>query len=744
MAAAGAVVAAAAVAAELRRGHRAIEAVFAIVLALFALILGGCHTDETVELRTWTLATADPAGVTITLPGKVDAILPKGASGYELHTDVTIPENWRGKPLTLAIADLESATTLIVDGEVATALDWNVVPGLPSQTTHAFRLEARLTRASPVRVTLRVELRARRGTWIETVPRLSDTLGGDRTFRFVHAINDTATFATLAVLAMIGFTYLVLYFFDRSRPIHLWSALQGMGGAYYVLERLGVPQIVGLGDSLSPFFVAATTLLSVYFVHAYFALPRPHAIFRVVIPPLVAVAMVLMLLSRTLLSRQLQLGDAPIGVANLVSVGIVPYQLVLLWKLYRQGRDRFGAAALLVGWGFVAASFPTDAFYGNGAGEILGGAHTGALGLGIFAIVQATVLGRDHIRSLKHADALNVELAGRVDSLQASARENALLSDELRRQIAERSQQLATALARIGAVPERPTTITAGTEIHGRYRVVRRLGEGGMGAVVEVERLTDGKHFALKVLTSATTGVALARLAREAQVAAQVSHENLVSIVDVDVSETGSLFLVMELVEGGPLVEHQRRYGDATWARTVLGQVARGLAALHARGVVHRDLKPGNVLITGGGVAKIADFGIARLGADPHGSTLAQVGAGSKTPAQSGATEQNTALTGTGDLIGTPLYMAPELGLGGKSAEPSSDLWSFGVIAYQLITGKRAFEVPPVLEALAGRPVERPSFPEGALPNAVLTLLARCLDLDPTARPTAAELASAL
>lgn len=391
----------------------------------------------------------------------------------------------------------------------------------------------------------------------------------------------------------------------------------------------------------------------------------------------------------------------------------------------------------------VAATFPTDAIYGNGLREILGGAHLGALGLGFFAVVQAAVLGRDHIRSLQIADTLNLQLAGQIASLEKSARENALLSDELRRQIADRSQQLAAALARIGAVPDRSVALSSGDEIHGRYRVVRPIGIGGMGAVFEVERNADAKRHALKVLTSATTGSALARLAREAQVAAQVSHENLVSIVDVDVSESGALYVVMELVDGGPLSDLHARYGDVAWARGILLQVARGLAVLHARGIVHRDLKPANVLVTRAGVAKIADFGIARLGGpdstdpsdpsvDPHAPTVAVDG---------GADD---GLTGTGVLMGTPLYMAPELGRGAKEAAPSSDLWSFGVIAYELLTGGRAFTVPPVLEVLAGRRLELPTFPEDVAPAATRALLARCLSREPSERPTAAELVEAL
>lgn len=702
------------------------------MLTLFAFVLIGCGGEDPVELRPWTLVAAGAPDVPVVLPERIDSRLPAGERRFELRTRVDIPERWRGKPLTLAIPYLESPTTLFIDGAVAAPLSFGILLGHPSQSAHAFRIDERASRSAVVSLTLIVDRQSPRSGWLGTIPRLSATPFGDRRFLVVHTVNGPAAFATFAVLWTIGFTYFVVYFFDRRRPLHLWSALQAVGASYYVLERLGVPQSAGLGATLSPFFVAATTLLSVSVVHAYFGLPRPHVLFRLILPALLVAAAALSV-------PTFGITVASMAVANAIAVGICFYQVVVLGRLAWQGRDRFGAMSLLLAWLVVAASFPSDAVYGNGFGELLGGAHTGALGLGVFAAIQAAVLGRDHIRSLQSADALNVELAARVESLQKSVRENAVLSDELRRQIADRSEQLAAALSRIGAVPERSSRLSSGDEIHSRYRVVRPLGEGGMGAVFEVERLADGKHFAVKVLTSATTGVALARLAREAQVAAEVSHENLVSIVDVDVSDSGSLYLVMELVDGGTLIEMREKYGDVAWAQRVLAQLARGLAALHARGIVHRDLKPANVLVTREGIAKIADFGIARIGgpetADPHAQTIAQ---------DVIADRPNAALTGTGVLMGTPLYMAPELGRGARSAEPSSDMWSFGVIAYELVTGKSAFDSPPVLDALAGRPIETPRFRGSALPSTAAAILARCLDPDPSARPTAAQVAAAL
>ena len=137
-----------------------------------------------------------------------------------------------------------------------------------------------------------------------------------------------------------------------------------------------------------------------------------------------------------------------------------------------------------------------------------------------------------------------------------------------------------------------------------------------MGVVYEVTRVSDGRRLALKVLTTEATGISLARLAREAEVAGKITHPNLVAIVDVDVSSAGELYIVMELVKGQSLSEARKYYGNVQWALGVLGQIASGLAALEASGIVHRDLKPANVLLTGNDntpIAKICDFGIARV-----------------------------------------------------------------------------------------------------------------------------------
>ncbi|HUJ58600.1 MAG TPA: serine/threonine-protein kinase, partial [Kofleriaceae bacterium] len=196
----------------------------------------------------------------------------------------------------------------------------------------------------------------------------------------------------------------------------------------------------------------------------------------------------------------------------------------------------------------------------------------------------------------------------------------------------------------------------------------------------------------------------------------------------------GELFLVMPIVDGGSLEAERERFGDEGWARPRLAQVAAGLEALHARGIVHRDLKPANILLDRG-VARIADFGLAavrELATVDHTRSLSDLGlADTLSP--------DGALTRAGDVFGTPRYVAPELAWGVREAAPSSDVFAFGVVAYEMMAGRAAFKVAPLLERIAGRAIERPvPLPaDGAM-------IMRCLEVDPELRPTAQELARAL
>jgi hypothetical protein len=289
---------------------------------------------------------------------------------------------------------------------------------------------------------------------------------------------------------------------------------------------------------------------------------------------------------------------------------------------------------------------------------------------------------------------------------------------ELQRQVAARSQDVGNVLAKL--VQQQRQPIEAGRVIDGRYRVIRWLGAGGVGAVHEVERLTDTRRFALKTLNGNVQTEAMARFAREAEIAARLDHPNLVPVIDFGVTD-GGLFLVMELIGGGSLEDEREKFGDLAWAIPILDQVATGLAAMHQLGIVHRDLKPENILICDG-VARIADFGLASLQAD----RIAEMGAGR--------------LTHAGEVFGTFDFMAPELAGGSRHAGPASDVFAFGVLAYEMTTGRKPYLEPPVLLRIANQPIPLPALQGAVLSN----ILRRCLDLDPGKRPTAAALRSEL
>jgi serine/threonine protein kinase len=216
--------------------------------------------------------------------------------------------------------------------------------------------------------------------------------------------------------------------------------------------------------------------------------------------------------------------------------------------------------------------------------------------------------------------------------------------------------------------------------IAGRYRLVERLGAGGMGEVWSADDLELGRRVAIKRLAP---GGDQARFEREARAAAALAHPNVAALYGYGESE-GRPFLVLEYLPGGTLEERLRPGEPLADAQTaaIASELAAALAYAHARGVVHRDLKPANVLFDGEGRAKIADFGIARVH-DAH------------------------TLTEAGTVLGTAAYIAPEQAAG-EPAAPASDVYSFGVILYRMLTGRLPFEADSMSELVAKHRAEEP------------------------------------
>ncbi len=234
-----------------------------------------------------------------------------------------------------------------------------------------------------------------------------------------------------------------------------------------------------------------------------------------------------------------------------------------------------------------------------------------------------------------------------------------------------------------------------GTVVAGRYRVLTRIGAGGMGTVYAAEDTTSGRKVALKLLRrdASTSATLIERFRREARVTAGVEHENIVNGLDVGVTELGELFHVMEWLPGEDLHSLLRREKRVAWprARAIVAQLCRALAVAHEAGVVHRDLKPGNLfLVEHAGrpdFLKVLDFGIAKLMA------------GDEANAQ--------ALTRIGEVIGTTPYMAPELAAG-EAIDYRIDIYAAGVILFQLLSGRLPFRgrTPRqiLVEILRGQP----------------------------------------
>jgi tRNA A-37 threonylcarbamoyl transferase component Bud32 len=205
---------------------------------------------------------------------------------------------------------------------------------------------------------------------------------------------------------------------------------------------------------------------------------------------------------------------------------------------------------------------------------------------------------------IRHLDSMQQELQIKVTELQTSNREVQQLNEELRRQIEQRSRRLLEILLPKEGPQPSGTELPENSLLGDCYRVVRSIGRGGMGVVYEVERTTDGRRLAAKVLGSNPDRTALGRFAREAQILARLCHPNLISIFDIDVTSHGLLFIAMELVDGSSLWQLRAGFGDKDprWGLAVLRQVAAALAALHGQGIVHRGLLLSSVSVGESGI----------------------------------------------------------------------------------------------------------------------------------------------
>jgi tRNA A-37 threonylcarbamoyl transferase component Bud32/tetratricopeptide (TPR) repeat protein len=274
-----------------------------------------------------------------------------------------------------------------------------------------------------------------------------------------------------------------------------------------------------------------------------------------------------------------------------------------------------------------------------------------------------------------------------------------------------------------------------GKIIRGRYRILGKIGQGGMGTVYKAQHVAFDEPRALKVMSLEHVRDELfaRRFKQEAVLARKLRHPNTVHVEDIDESEDGRPFIVMEFIEGRNLKELIQDAGPLKAKRvcSVAKQVAAALDEAHRLGIVHRDIKPANIVLVRsprGEQVKVLDFGIAKLKEEHAGGTLGMT------------------LTGTGVVIGTPQYMSPEQAAGrrGNELDGRSDLYSLGIVMYQMLTGELPFKGDTSMEILLAR-IQTPPKPitqvrlDLQIPQPLARLVMACLEKQPELRPATGQ-----
>ena len=269
-----------------------------------------------------------------------------------------------------------------------------------------------------------------------------------------------------------------------------------------------------------------------------------------------------------------------------------------------------------------------------------------------------------------------------------------------------------------------PVALSSGTLVAHKYRVERLLGQGGMGAVYLAENIDIGRQVAIKLLLPELVNneQVITRFRLEARAAAAIGHPGIIDVLDLGRAEDGAAFIVMEFLRGESLRDRMNR-GDRLSAGEAIAigdEILAALEAAHQQGVIHRDLKPDNIFLVSqpAAMVKILDFGVSKL--------------------MTGDVE----LTGTGTILGTPLYMPPEQARGTREVGPSADLYSFGAVLYHALAGEPPFQGANYAEVLSklltepARPIDelRPDLP-AELSSLIVSLLAK----QPDARPPSAQ-----
>jgi hypothetical protein len=722
-------------------------------LLVTGALLAGCAGEEGVPLARWKLVTEDGKSVDVTLPTHVGEIVPHDKP-YHLRAKVDVPESLRGGPLSITIAHLPAVVSLTENGRFIEPLEPEPKGVYRTAGAHAWTLAP--TNDESIEIDLEIDHQWMGSARLDSAPRLSKNGREERSFLLRKSITDFGTMLALGILPTLFVAYSVLFLRFKRRALeptrsHFWFAVQTAMATFYGLFTLGyTARFLGRFDLL-PFAISQGMfpVAGMYWAHHIFgAGPLPKGIRWLGI--LFAILAPLALFPYDY--RPVALSLVPLNALTILYLARVCIRAMrrpeVSWNAY--------VTSLALSLFVLAVSFEGPWWLGIGDG--FEGIRPAGWALVALSAGQTIVIGSDLMRALARGDELVHELAGRVDLLEEKNRAIEILNVELRHQISERSKELATALAELGGGTAAARDLAPGRVVDERWRVVRRIGGGGMGEVYAVERIIDGQAFALKVMAKRMDPIASARFAREAELLSRVRHDNVVSVVDVHVSSEGFLYIVMEYVEGTSLAEKRERFGDVPWALHVLQQIAAGLGAIHEAGIVHRDLKPANVLVSDT-TLKIADFGVSRLdrfaaSSPPPRDSSAEsatepvdpdVTVTSERSIEAPVTRRSSSrtatakaeLTRTGHAIGTPLYMAPELLAGTSTPRASADVYSLGLVAFELLTGTHPRKGSVVAFAELGEKKER------AIPTEIARIVERALAIQPERRPTATEMYAA-
>ena len=534
-----------------------------------------------------------------------------------------------------------------------------------------------------------------------------------------------ADFFVLGLLILVSVQHLVQWVTNRVDRASLWFALSCLviAGRVFILGRYPADEGQWFGT---------VTSLRLEYLTGYFGTSLIALFIRAVFPAYVPALPVKILAVVSAVFAATVLLPAPIftllqGPFQIIIFAALAYAIVSLVRAAIGDRE-ISSIVMLIGFLLLAIGVAWDVMRFRSSVQCL--QSTTQYGLTAFVLSQSTVLALLNRR--------------RSRLLEQRNREVQLLNEELRQQIANRSHELSHALALMASPKATSQELEPGSLFAEKYKIGPLLGEGGMGKVYRAERLADGRPVAIKLVRAGNPRT-LARFAREAELVARIDHPNVVSVLDFGITDKAVLFLVLELVEGNSLEHARDRFGDVAWAVPMVAQLAKAIETIHALGVVHRDIKPGNVLVAGD-VLKLTDFGVAQIGRTPDTDrTEAKTVESDKEadPDETATMNPNPDpnLTKVGMLIGSPLYMAPELSQGADHASPRSDLFSFGMVAYEMLSGKRAFERPVVNALLKGHAMPTPPPPLASiapgLSSDLAALVDQCLQLEAKARPDA-------